>query len=62
MVRSQDAASLVVALADLVREGEADLVEVDQEDLRVVLDALAAWLADPRRAAAMEPAPQGVAE
>ena len=47
MARSQNAASLVVALADLVREGEADLTEVDPEDMRAVLDALSAWLATP---------------
>jgi hypothetical protein len=45
VVDAGNAAALVVALADLVREeGSLNLGEVDAEDIVAVYDALAPWL------------------
>jgi hypothetical protein len=43
-VDAGNAAALVVALADLVRDGDLDLTDVDLPDIRAVHAALETWL------------------
>ena len=40
-----NAAALVVALADLARDGDFDLTDCDRADIATVHAALAVWLA-----------------
>ncbi len=46
MVDDQNAGALVMALLDLVRDGEADLTDVDMADLQEVMAAISQSVSD----------------